>query len=368
MNAAMSQVGVGYRYAAAEPGVAFDCSGLTMWAWGQAGVGLPHQSAGQAGSVAHVPAVGGATRRPDLLLQPDQPRRPVPRRWADGARGELEYRRPRGLGELGQRDRRRPARLGPPPRRDRYVAEGVEGLDLAAVGRWVEANVDGAVGPFDAALIGGGRSNLTYAISGSGGRRLVVRRPPLSHVLATAHDVAREFRIISALGPTPVPVPPALALCTDESVNGVPFYVMGFVDGVVLDSPAKADELDPATRTRASELLVDTLADLHDVDIDEVGLGDLAKREGYIERQLRRWRRQWADSKTRELPAIDEVADRLAARIPDQRDAVIAHGDYRFGNCLTDPATGQHQRRARLGAVHARGPARRRRLPRRVLD
>jgi aminoglycoside phosphotransferase (APT) family kinase protein len=216
----------------------------------------------------------------------------------------------------------------------------VDGLDLAAVGRWVEANVDGAVGPFEAALIGGGRSNLTYAISSAEGRRLVVRRPPLSHVLATAHDVAREFRIISALGPTPVPVPPALALCTDEAVNGVPFYVMGFVDGVVLDSPAKADQLEPATRRRASEVLIDTLADLHDVNIDAVGLGDLAKREGYIERQLRRWRRQWADSKTRELPAIDEVADRLAARIPAQRDAVIAHGDFRFGNCLTDPVTG----------------------------
>ena len=345
VNAAMSQVGVGYRYAAAEPGVAFDCSGLTMWAWGQAGVGLP-------ASVRRAGRVGGpraglvrATGRPDLLLQPDQPRRPVHRWRADGARGELEYRRRRGFGELGQRHRRRPARLASDRARDRYVRlsppwSGLDGLDLAAVGRWVEANVDGAVGPFEAALIGGGRSNLTYAISGADGRRLVVRRPPLSHVLATAHDVAREFRIISALGPTPVPVPPALALCTDESVNGVPFYVMGFVDGVVLDSPAKADELDPATRTRASELLVDTLADLHDVDIDEVGLGDLAKREGYIERQLRRWRRQWADSKTRELRAIDEVADRLAARIPAQRGAVIAHGDYRFGNCLTDPATG----------------------------
>jgi aminoglycoside phosphotransferase (APT) family kinase protein len=219
--------------------------------------------------------------------------------------------------------------------------EGLEGLDITAVGRWIEAHVDGTAGPFAAALIGGGRSNLTYAVTGADGRRLVVRRPPLSHVLATAHDVGREFRIISALGPTPVPVPPALALCTDEAVNGVPFYVMGFVEGVVLDNPAKADPLAPATRRRASEALVDTLADLHAVDIDAVGLGDLAKREGYVERQLRRWRRQWADSKTRDLPAIDEVADRLAARIPAQRDAVIAHGDFRFGNCLTDPLTGR---------------------------
>jgi aminoglycoside phosphotransferase (APT) family kinase protein len=216
-----------------------------------------------------------------------------------------------------------------------------EGLDLSAVGPWLEAHVDGAVGPFEAELIGGGRSNLTYAVTGADGRRMVVRRPPLGHVLATAHDVAREYRIIHALGPTDVPVPVTLALCTDVSVNGAPFYVMTFVDGVVLDGPAKAEALDPATRARASEELIDTLAALHAVDVDAVGLGDLAKRDGYVERQLRRWQRQWADSRTRDLPAIDEVAERLSARVPPQREVTIAHGDYRFGNCLTDPRTGR---------------------------
>ena len=169
----------------------------------------------------------------------------------------------------------------------------------------------------------------------------MLRRPPLGHVLATAHDMAREFRIIAAVGTTAVPVPPALGLCTDVDVNGAPFYVMGHVEGVVLDSPEKAALLDPATRGKASEDLIDVLADLHDVDVDAVGLGDLAKREGYIERQLKRWTTQWANSKTRELPAIDEVAERLAARLPVQRGAVIAHGDYRFGNCLTDPDVGR---------------------------
>jgi aminoglycoside phosphotransferase (APT) family kinase protein len=216
-----------------------------------------------------------------------------------------------------------------------------EGLDLSVVGPWLEGNVAGAVGPFEATLIGGGRSNLTYAVAGADGRRMVVRRPPLGHVLATAHDVAREHRIIHALGPTDVPVPAALALCTDVSLNGAPFYVMSFVDGVVLDAPAKAESLDPATRARASEELVDTLARLHAVDVDAVGLGDLAKRDGYVERQLRRWQRQWADSRTRDLPAIDEVAERLSARVPPQREVVIAHGDYRFGNCLTDACTGR---------------------------
>ena len=217
----------------------------------------------------------------------------------------------------------------------------VDGLDIAKVGAWLEANVDGAVGPFTAELIGGGRSNLTYAVTGADGGRIVVRRPPLGHVLATAHDMGREHRIIAALGPTPVPVPEALGLCTDEAVNGAPFYVMEFVDGEVLDSPEKGRQLDPALRMTASHHLIDVLADLHAVDIDDVGLGDLARRHGYIERQLKRWTTQWANSKTRELPAIDEVADRLAARVPPEHEVVVAHGDYRLGNCLTDVTTGR---------------------------
>ena len=172
-------------------------------------------------------------------------------------------------------------------------------------------------------------------------RQFVLRRPPLGHVLATAHDMAREHRIIAAVGQTDVPVPPALGLCTDADVNGAPFYVMGHVDGVVLDSPDKARLLDPSLRHKAADDLIDVLADLHAVDIDAVGLGDLARREGYIERQVKRWTTQWANSKTRELPAIDEVAALLGERLPVQQGAVIAHGDYRFGNCLTDPDVGR---------------------------
>jgi aminoglycoside phosphotransferase (APT) family kinase protein len=219
------------------------------------------------------------------------------------------------------------------------------GADPAVVGPYLASVLDDERWrSVDIELIAAGMSNLTYVVTPRGGSAddaVILRRPPTGAVLATAHDMAREHRVISALGPTPVPVPPALALCTDESVNGAPFYVMGFVDGVVLDSPQKAESLDAAIRRRASEDLIDTLAELHAIDIDGVGLGDLAKRDGYIERQLRRWRRQWADSKTRELPAIDEVAERLAARVPLQRDAVIAHGDFRFGNCLTDPVAGR---------------------------
>ena len=217
----------------------------------------------------------------------------------------------------------------------------LEGLDLAKVGPWLEANVEGAVGPFEASLIGGGRSNLTFTVVGSDGTKFVLRRPPLGHVLATAHDMAREHKIIAAVGKTSVPVPPALGLCEDPEVNGAPFYVMGYVDGVVLDGPAKASQLDPSLRQKASDDLIDVLADLHAVDIDAVGLGDLARREGYIERQVKRWSTQWANSKTRELSAIDEVATLLREKMPQQQGAVIAHGDYRFGNCLTDTTVGR---------------------------
>jgi aminoglycoside phosphotransferase (APT) family kinase protein len=159
-------------------------------------------------------------------------------------------------------------------------------------------------------------------------------------VLATAHDMAREHRIIAAVGRTGVPVPRALGLCTDTDVNDAPFYVMSHVEGEVLDSADKAALLDPSLREQASHHLIDVLAELHAVDVDAVGLGDLARRDGYIERQLKRWRTQWENSKTRELPAIDEVEARLSRSIPAQQGVVIAHGDYRFGNCLTDVKNG----------------------------
>ena len=217
----------------------------------------------------------------------------------------------------------------------------MQGIDIERVTSWLATNIPGAVAPFSFDLIAGGRSNLTFRVSGADGTQFVLRRPPLGHVLATAHDMAREYRIIAAVGTTGVPVPPALGLCTDPEVNGVPFYVMGFVDGVVLDSPEKAAALTPELKVAASEHLIDVLADLHAVDVDAVGLGDLAKREGYVERQVKRWSTQWEQSKTRELPAIDEVARRLRERIPTQKGVSIAHGDYRFGNCLTDVGQGR---------------------------
>ncbi|MEY2996461.1 MAG: hypothetical protein RLZZ39_1286, partial [Actinomycetota bacterium] len=217
----------------------------------------------------------------------------------------------------------------------------VQGIDDDKVSRWLVDNVDGAKAPFTFDLIAGGRSNLTFRVTDADGNRFVLRRPPLGHVLATAHDMAREHRIIAAVGKTGVPVPRALGLCTDVDVNGAPFYVMSHVDGEVLDNADKAALLDPALREQTSHHLIDVLAELHDVDVDAVGLGDLARREGYIERQLKRWRTQWENSKTRELPAIDEVEARLSRQVPEQQGVVIAHGDFRFGNCLTDVVNGR---------------------------
>ena len=153
------------------------------------------------------------------------------------------------------------------------------GLDEDRVSAWMAANVPGAVPPFSFSLIAGGRSNLTFEVDDASGGRFVLRRPPLGHVLATAHDMAREHRIISAVGATAVPVPRALALCTDIDVNGAPFYVMGFVDGLVMDSVEKVAGLAPDVRRAAAFDLIDVLAELHLVDVDAVGLGDLAKRD-----------------------------------------------------------------------------------------
>jgi len=221
------------------------------------------------------------------------------------------------------------------------VQEPIHGIDVDKVTAWLVDNIDGATAPFEFAAIAGGRSNLTYTVTGADAIKFVLRRPPTGAVLATAHDMAREHKIISGVGKSSVPVPPALGLCVDEAVNAAPFYVMGFVDGVVLDSADKGALLTIENRRQVGLDLIDVLADLHAVDVDAVGLGDLAKREGYVERQVKRWSTQWERSKTRELPAVEEVARRLAVRFPEQQGVSIAHGDYRFGNVLTDVASGK---------------------------
>ncbi len=215
-----------------------------------------------------------------------------------------------------------------------YVAP--EGIDAARVDAWLAEHVPDVSPPFRYELITGGRSNLTYCATDAAGRKLVVRRPPLGTLLATAHDVVREFRIAAALAHTPVPVAPALAVCDDPAVNGTPFAVTGFVEGIVLDSTDKVAPVPDDARQELAFHLIDVLAELHSVDLNAVGLSDLSRHEGYIGRQLRRWSKQWDGSKTRELAVIDDVGRRLSERIPIQGGATIVHGDYRFGNCIVD--------------------------------
>lgn len=212
-----------------------------------------------------------------------------------------------------------------------------KGVDVSRVTEWFLAHASPVEPPLTFDLIAGGRSNLTYRVTDTSGHAWVLRRPPLGQVLATAHDMGREHRIISALASTDVPVAPVVGLCTDEAVNGAPFYVMDFVDGLVARNADAARTLDVAARAHAGDQIADVLARIHAVDPDAVGLGELGRKEGYIERQLKRWYGQWQKSQTRDLPVVDEVHAALAARVPEQGPAAIVHGDYRLDNCLLGP-------------------------------
>jgi aminoglycoside phosphotransferase (APT) family kinase protein len=212
------------------------------------------------------------------------------------------------------------------------VSEAPPGIDLEPVSKFLAEQVPSLEPPLHFELIGGGRSNLTYRVTGGDGS-CVLRRPPLGHVLPTAHDMAREFRVLSALAPTDVPVPAPLALCEDPEVNGMPFYLMQERRGVVIEERMPAGYADTAEeRRRIGLALVEVLARLHAVDWVAAGLEGFGRPEGYLERQVRRWSQQWQRSKVAELPAIDELLRRLAAALPRSPSATIVHGDYRLGN------------------------------------
>ena len=208
---------------------------------------------------------------------------------------------------------------------------GIESVENVTA--WIADRAD-VTGTLDFDLVAHGRSNLTFVLTDEAGTKWVLRRPPTGHVLASAHDMGREHRIISALQGSPVPVPGVVGMCEDDSVNGAPFYVMEFVDGYIINDLAKAQPFTPDERRRQSESLVDVLAALHEVDPDEVGLGDLGRKEAYLERQLRRWKRQIDEGSDRDLPLFHELHTRLSERMPEQQGAGIAHGDYRLDNCM----------------------------------
>jgi aminoglycoside phosphotransferase (APT) family kinase protein len=225
---------------------------------------------------------------------------------------------------------------------------GVPGVeDVARLGRWLAHNgITGGDGPPVVRLIGGGRSNLTYrldvgAADGPGRSRLVLRRPPLGHVLPTAHDMAREYRVLTALAGTAVPVPRPVAICEDPSVVGAPFYLMDYVDGAVLRTREDADVLAPAQVGLLSQRFVEMLASIHGLDAGAVGLAGFGRPEGYLARQLARWQRQWELSVTREMPGYEDLTRRLAAGLPAVSGAAtpgtLVHGDYRVDNMLIVP-------------------------------
>jgi aminoglycoside phosphotransferase (APT) family kinase protein len=209
------------------------------------------------------------------------------------------------------------------------------GLDLARLTGWFDRELPGRRGgELWAEVVAGGRSNLTYRLT-DGTSRWALRRPPMGHVLPTAHDMAREYTVISALHGSPVPVPEPVALCTDRAVLGEPFYLMSFVDGIVLDEPGKA--ADPATARHSTEALVDTLVALHDIDPHQVGLEAFGRPEGFLQRQVSRWHKQFQASVAEGNDTEAGVVAALTDRLPDSTRTGIVHGDYRLTNVMFEP-------------------------------
>ncbi|OBJ56652.1 aminoglycoside phosphotransferase [Mycobacterium asiaticum] len=217
----------------------------------------------------------------------------------------------------------------------------VIGLDPDAVARWLSSLGIEFDAPLQFQRIGLGQSNLTYRVQDAAGRAWVLRRPPLGHLLASAHDVLREARIISALWETDVPVPQILGTTTDPNFSEVPLVLMQFVDGLVVDTMGVAEALTPQQRRQIAVDLPRTLVRIHAVDLTAVGLADLASHKPYAQRQLKRWAGQWELSKMRELPELEDLTRRLVAAAPEQREVSLVHGDFHLRNLITSPETGE---------------------------
>ena len=216
---------------------------------------------------------------------------------------------------------------------------GPEGYDVANVEAWIAEHVDGLTPPFRWTRLQGGHSNLTYRIDDSADRAAVIRRPPMGELLPKAHDMSREWALISALGPTPVPVPAALGFCEDPAVTGAWFYVMGLVEGRPLYSSDDTREWVPESQRRTlGWSFIDVLADLHALDPDDIGLGELGKKENYVGRQLKTWYRSWtasSDAANYDHPLAHELQKYLVDNVPEQGPARVVHGDYGVHNCLS---------------------------------
>ena len=218
------------------------------------------------------------------------------------------------------------------------MSEEIRGLpDLPAIRAWLVDHVEAFQGDLRFDLVAAGGSNLTYVVEDGEGHRVALRRPPVAARLASAHDMSREWRILSALHAHPeagVPVPAAIAYCDDPSIMGSDFYAMGFVEGTILRGPDDAATMDAEQCRIASESLIDVQVSMHRIDVDAVGLGDLGRREGYVERQLKRWLKQFELSTQRDLPVVYALHEKLSKNIPRQQGVGLCHGDYRFDNTV----------------------------------
>jgi len=212
----------------------------------------------------------------------------------------------------------------------------VDGINGAKVSAWLKENIPDLSLPLEFSVIAGGHSNLTFACKDRRGQTYVLRRPPLGHVLESAHDMGREYKIVSALKNSEVPVPHSWGFCKDVSINDAPFYVMDFVEGLVLNDSITGAKVSQENRRNIGLKVIDILARLHLINPDDVGLGDLGRKEAYLTRQLKRWTKQWEASKTHEIPEMEESARILTERMPEQVGATIVHGDYRLGNMIVD--------------------------------
>jgi aminoglycoside phosphotransferase (APT) family kinase protein len=207
-------------------------------------------------------------------------------------------------------------------------------IDEAALGGWLQANVEGFIGPFTLTKFPSGQSNPTYKIIASSGE-YVMRRKPFGQLLPSAHAIDREYRLLTALHPLDFPVPEPLALCDDPDVIGAIFYVMELAKGRPYADGSLPD-FDPATRRAMYEQLVDALADLHTIDPVAADLGDFGKPGNYFERQVMRWTRQYRDSQTDYLPEMERLIAFLPETLPEQSRSSIVHGDYRIDNVVYD--------------------------------
>jgi aminoglycoside phosphotransferase (APT) family kinase protein len=210
----------------------------------------------------------------------------------------------------------------------------IDGINDAKVTEWLQGIIPDLKAPIEFSLITGGHSNLTFMCRDAKGEAYVLRRPPLGHVLESAHDMGREHKIIHALQDADVPVPKTWGLCQDVEVNDAPFYVMGYVEGKVLNDSQVGATVPEADRRGIGLDVMAILSRLHSINPDDVGLGDLGRKDAYLERQLKRWNKQWAASKTHEIPEMEESARLLAKDMPEQIGTAIVHGDYRLGNMI----------------------------------